>query len=67
MDKDKILEELKHIILKYISEKDVAESLVERVNDKNIKGILAELDNNKSKKISDSEMEIIRYIYYHFC
>ncbi len=67
MGKDKILEELKYIILKYISEKDVAESLVERVNDRNIKGILAELDNNKHIKISDLEMEIIHYIYYHFC
>ena len=37
MGKNKILEELKYIILKYISEKDVAESLVERVNDRILK------------------------------
>ncbi|MGF6907424.1 hypothetical protein [Fusobacterium sp. PH5-44] len=67
MDKDKALKELKGIIMKYILEKDVAESLVERVNGRNVKGILAELDKNKSEKISDLDMERIRDIYYHYC
>lgn len=67
MDKGKLREQLKHLIDEYIEDVELAENLINTLEDPKAKYVLSVIELNKSKDYSSESKSIIEDIAFYYC
>ena len=64
--RDDLIEQLKGIVQRYLSETDASE-LLPYVKGDTVKYVLVELERRRLKTVDEADGEVIKDLYFHFC
>jgi hypothetical protein len=65
--KQELLLELKRIIEDYVTDDKTRNHLINTLTRENVKGILAEINKNRTFDFADRDISIIQDAYFYFC